>query len=63
MANFNVELNSKPVRNTSEYTLLLRITVDRKHARIKLNYAIKRSILIPAQRSTGILGLHIQSTQ
>ena len=27
MANFNVELNSKPVRNTSEYTLLLRITV------------------------------------
>ena len=42
MANFNVELNSKPVRNTSEYTLLLRITVDRKHARIKLNYATKK---------------------
>ena len=42
MANFNVELNSKPVRNTNEYTLLLRITVDRKHARIKLNYAIAK---------------------
>ncbi|HEY5591129.1 MAG TPA: site-specific integrase [Paludibacter sp.] len=42
MANFNVELNSKPVRNTTEYTLLLRITVDRKHARIKLNYAIAK---------------------
>ena len=42
MANFNVELNSKPVRNTHEYTLLLRITVDRKHARIKLNYAIAK---------------------
>jgi integrase len=42
MANFNVELNSKSVRNTSEYTLLLRITVDRKHARIKLNYATQK---------------------
>lgn len=42
MANFNVELNSKPVRNTKEYTLLLRITVERKHSRIKLNYAIAK---------------------
>lgn len=42
MANFNVELNSNPVRNTNEYTLLLRITVNRKHARIKLNYAINK---------------------
>ena len=51
MANFNVELNSKPVRNTNEYTLLLRITVNRKHARIKLNYAIKKSTLIQVQRN------------
>jgi integrase/recombinase XerD len=42
MASFNVELNSKPVKNTNEYNLLLRITVDRKHARIKLNYAIQK---------------------
>ena len=42
MANFNVELNSKPVKNTNEYTLLLRITVNRKDARIKLNYAIAK---------------------
>jgi hypothetical protein len=41
MASFNVELNSKPVRNTNEHTLLLRITVNRKPARIKLNYAIQ----------------------
>ena len=37
MASFNVELNSKPVKNTNEYTLLLKITVDRKPTRIKLN--------------------------
>jgi len=41
MASFNVELNSNSVRNTNEYTLLLRITVNRKHARIKLNYSIQ----------------------
>lgn len=50
MANFNVELNSKPVRNTSEYTLLLRITVDRKHARIKLNYATQKKHFNPSPK-------------
>jgi hypothetical protein len=41
MESFNVELNSKPVKNTNEHTLLLRIAVNRKPARIKLNYAIQ----------------------
>lgn len=44
MASFNIELNSKPVRDTNEYSLLLRITVNRKHARVKLNYAIQRNV-------------------
>jgi integrase len=47
MASFNIELNSKPVRNTNEYTLLLRITVDRKPARIKMNYAIPKKDFNP----------------
>lgn len=50
MANFNVELNSKPVRDTSEYTLFLRITVNRKHARIKLNYAIATKHFNPSPK-------------
>ncbi len=47
MASFNVELNSKPVKDTNEYNLLLRITVNRKHARIKLNYAIQKKHFNP----------------
>jgi integrase len=47
MASFSIELNSKPVRNTGEYTLLLRITIHRKHARIKLNYAIQKKHFNP----------------
>ena len=47
MASFNIELNSKPVRNTNEYTMLLRITVDRKPARIKMNYAIPKKDFNP----------------
>jgi integrase len=47
MASFNVELNNKPFKNTKEYNLLLRITVNRKHARIKLNYAIQKKQFNP----------------
>lgn len=50
MANFNVELNSRPVRNSNEYTLLLRVTVNRKHARIKLNYAIQKKHYNPSPK-------------
>lgn len=47
MASFNVELNSKPKKDTSEYSLLLRITVNRKHARMKLNYAVQKKYFNP----------------
>ena len=47
MASFNIELNSKPRKNTNEYNLLLRITVNRKHARIKLNYSIHKNQFNP----------------
>ena len=40
MPSYNIELNNKPIKGSNEYTLLLRITVDRKHARIKLDYAV-----------------------
>jgi integrase len=50
MASFNVELNSNAVRNTDEYNLLLRITVNRKHARIKLNYSVQEKYFNPSPK-------------
>jgi integrase len=61
MASFNVELNNKeihfqdnqesqngkPKKSSEEYNLFLRITVNRKHARIKLNYAIQKKHFNP----------------
>jgi len=40
MASYNIELNNNPVRGSNDHALLLRITVNRKHARMKLNYAV-----------------------
>jgi site-specific recombinase XerD len=43
MASFNIELNNKPETGTKDHALMLRITVDRKHARVKLIYSVKIS--------------------
>jgi len=41
MASYNIELNNKSVKGReTDYTLLLRITVNRKHTRLKLDHAI-----------------------
>jgi integrase len=40
MASFNIELNNKPVKGSNEHNLLLRITVNRKHARVSLMYNV-----------------------
>ena len=40
MISFNIELNSKPIGETKVHNLLLRITVNRKHARLGLMYSI-----------------------
>lgn len=40
MPSYNIELNNKPVFGSNEHALLLRITVDRKHTRIRLEYVI-----------------------
>jgi integrase len=40
MASYNIELNNNPIKGSNEHSLFLRITVNRKHARIKLNYAV-----------------------
>lgn len=61
MASFNVELNNKEVnfqdrqkdpdgsikKGSGEFNLFLRITVNRKHARIKLNYAVQKKHFNP----------------
>lgn len=39
MASFNIELNSTPIKDSSKYRLLLRITVNRKHIREALMYS------------------------
>jgi len=41
MSSYNIELNSKPKKGSNEHTLLLRITVNRKHARLRLDHAIQ----------------------
>ena len=40
MASYKIELNSKPVKNTNEHKLMLRITVNKRHARIILPYSV-----------------------
>ena len=40
MASFNIELNNKPIKGSKEHNLLLRITVNRKHARVSLMYNV-----------------------
>ncbi len=47
MATFNIELNSKPIKGSNEKNLLLRITVKRKHIRLKLMYSV-----LPSQFNT-----------
>ena len=51
MASYKIELNSKPLQGTKAHKLMLRITVDRKHARITLAYAVlpKHFIAKPQQ--------------
>ncbi len=41
MASYNIELNSKPIKGSNEYKLLLRVTVNRKHTRLKLDHAVQ----------------------
>jgi len=50
MPSYNIELNNKPVFGSNEHTLLLRITVIRKHARIKLEYAIQPKHFNPSPK-------------
>ncbi|MBW6501247.1 MAG: site-specific integrase [Bacteroidales bacterium] len=40
MATFNIELNSRPIMGSNERTLLMRITVNRKHIRLNLMYSV-----------------------
>ena len=41
MPSYNIELNSKTIKGSDVHSLLLRITVNRKHARIKMDQAIQ----------------------
>jgi len=50
MPSYNIELNNKPVFGSNEHTLLLRITVNRKHARIRLEYAIQPKHFNPSPK-------------
>lgn len=58
MISFNVELNSKPVKGSNVHTLLLRITVNRRHARLGLIYSISPSHFNP----NGKLGKYVRSS-
>ena len=47
MPSYKIELNNKPNKDSKEHKLLLRITVDRKHSRIALDYSVLPSQFIP----------------
>lgn len=40
MATFNIELNNRAIQDSNEHALMLRITVNRKHIRLKLMYSV-----------------------
>jgi integrase len=52
MATFNIELNNKPVQGSNEQNLMLRITVNRKHIRLKLMYSVIPSQFNPKGKSS-----------
>jgi integrase/recombinase XerD len=58
MISFNIELNSKPITDSNEYNLLLRITVNRKHARLALIYSVAKSHFNPKAK----IGKNIRSS-
>lgn len=43
MATFNIELNNKTIQGSNEHSIMLRITVNRKHIRLKLMYSVAES--------------------
>jgi integrase len=47
MVTFSIELSSKPNKGQKEYLLMLRITVNRKRARIALMYSVNPKQFIP----------------
>jgi integrase len=58
MISFNIELNSKPITDSNEHNLLLRITVNRKHARLALMYSVAKSYFNPKAK----IGKNIRSS-
>jgi integrase/recombinase XerD len=46
MPSYKIELNNKSNKDSNEHKLMLRITVDRKHSRIALDYSVLESHFI-----------------
>ena len=51
MATYTIQLANHPIRNSKEYSLMLRITVDRLHARMKLIHSVLRNDFNPKTRT------------
>ena len=58
MATYTIQLSNQPIRNSKEYALMLRITVDRAHARMKLIHSVLRSDFNPKTRT----GMYVRAT-
>ena len=58
MATYTIQLSNQPIRNSKEYALMLRITVDRAHARMKLIHSVLRSDFNLKTRT----GLYVRAT-
>ncbi|MCK4920915.1 MAG: site-specific integrase, partial [Bacteroidales bacterium] len=55
MASFKIELNHKPEKGQKEYVLFLRITVNRKLSRLKLNYSVKQNQFNPKAKNSNFI--------
>ena len=55
MASFNIELNNKPETGTKDHALMLRITVNRRHARLKLIYSVKSNQFNSLAKNSGFV--------
>jgi hypothetical protein len=40
MATYKIELNNRPIKGSKEHALMLRITVEKVHARMKLIHSV-----------------------
>jgi integrase/recombinase XerD len=55
MATFNIELKKESLKDSKEHALMLRITENRKHTRIRLMYSVSENQFNPKARNANFI--------